>query len=135
MSTSGEALAAAAESLVGAPFRLHGRDPDFGLDCVGLVAAALERAGRPAMPPCGYRLRQRAAGPLLRAAANSGLVPATGPIAPGDVCLVTPGPAQHHLLVASNCGGFVHAHAGLRRVVLSPAPHAWPFVRRWRLIG
>ena len=40
------ALAEAALGLLGVPFRLHGRDPATGLDCVGLVAEALRRAGR-----------------------------------------------------------------------------------------
>ena len=132
---SGMILAAAAESLIGAPFRLHGRDPDFGLDCVGLAAAALERAGRVAHPPSGYRLRQGDITPLISLAAHSGLVPAAGPVEPGDLLLVRPGAAQHHLFVASRSGGFVHAHAGLRRVVHSPAPLAWPVLRHWRLVG
>ena len=38
---SGAAIAAAARALVGVPFRLQGRDPALGLDCVGLVGAAL----------------------------------------------------------------------------------------------
>ncbi len=44
-----------------------------------------------------------------------------------------PGPGQHHLLVALGGAGFVHAHAGLRRVVvelLDPIPAAQA---RWRL--
>ncbi len=46
MSETREAFAEAAESLVGIRFRLFGRDPAYGLDCVGLVAAALARSGR-----------------------------------------------------------------------------------------
>ena len=38
---TGEALATAAEQLIGIPFRLHGRNPETGLDCVGVVAAAV----------------------------------------------------------------------------------------------
>jgi len=129
MSGAGAALAAAAESFVGTPFRLHGRDPDFGLDCVGLVAAALERIGRATPSPSGYRLRQREP----RIVMPPGFAAAEGPIEPGDLLLVRPGAAQHHLLVASLAGGFVHAHAGLRRVVHSPAPLPWPVLRHWRL--
>jgi hypothetical protein len=32
-------------TLLGTPFRLHGRSPDIGLDCVGVVAACLFEAG------------------------------------------------------------------------------------------
>jgi cell wall-associated NlpC family hydrolase len=129
------ALAAAAEALIGTPFRLHGRDPARGLDCVGLVTAALEGAGRSPRAPAGYRLRQLDPSGHLGAAGLSGLGAASGPIAPGDVLLVQAGAAQCHLLVASRRGGFVHAHAGLRRVVHSPAPLDWPVLRHWRLTG
>lgn len=129
---SGAALASAAERLIGVPFRLHGRDPACGLDCVGLVAVALVETGRPAFAPIGYRLRQAGIDTLLGAATRSGLLTAAGPIAPGDVLLARPGPAQHHLLIAT-AGGFVHAHAGLGRVVLTPAPLDWPIDHHWRL--
>ena len=133
MSTAGARLAAAAERLVGTPFRLHGRDPARGLDCVGLVAVALEAVGRPVRAPAGYRMRQSRIDGLVGAAALAGLAEVTEAIAPGDVLLVRPGPAQHHLLVAGANGGFVHAHAGLGRVVLAPALPAWPVERHWRL--
>ena len=129
---SGAALAAAAESLVGVPFRLRGRDPARGLDCVGLVAASLAEVGRPVLAPIGYRLRQGAIDGFLDAASRSGLAETTGPVEPGDVLLVRPGPAQHHLVVAA-AGGFVHAHAGLGRIVLTPPPLEWPVEHHWRL--
>jgi cell wall-associated NlpC family hydrolase len=135
MTAAGEAFAAAAEDLVGVPFGLYGRDRDRRLDCVGLVAAALAAIGREVRPPAGYRLRQLDPGPFLDAAEMAGLERAEGRVLPGDVLLARPGPAQHHLLVASRTGGFVHAHAGLGRVVHAPAPLQWPVVRRWRLTG
>ena len=130
---TGLALAAAAERLVGTPFRLHGRDPARRLDCVGLVAASLTAIGRPVSAPLGYRLRQVGIDRFLDAAARSGLANAEGPVEPGDVLLVRPGPAQHHLVVAASGGGFVHAHAGLGRIVLTPAPLEWPVAHHWRL--
>ncbi len=130
---NGLALAAAAERLVGVPFRLHGRDPAHGLDCVGLVAAALAQVGRPAIVPTGYRLRHIGIDAFLDAAARSGLAHADGAIALGDVLLVRPGPAQHHLMIAAAQGGFVHAHVGLGRVVLTPGPLEWPLGHHWRL--
>jgi cell wall-associated NlpC family hydrolase len=133
VSADGASLAAAAERLVGSPFRLHGRDPARGLDCVGLVAAALDAVGRPVRAPADYRMRQTQIEGLVGAAATAGLADAVGPITPGDVLLVRTGPAQHHLLVAATSGGFVHAHAGLGRVVCAPALPAWPVERHWRL--
>lgn len=133
MSDPGLALAMAAERLVGSPFRLHGRDPATGLDCVGLVAAALEACGRAAPAPFAYALRNRDISAALRAATNAGLAEADGPVRPGDIVLVHAGPAQFHLLVAAMGQRFVHAHAGLRRTVASPDPLPWPVLHRWRL--
>jgi cell wall-associated NlpC family hydrolase len=130
---SGAALAAAAERLIGTPFRLHGRDPRRGLDCVGLVAASLAEIGRPAFAPVGYRLRQVAIERFLGAAARSGLVGTAGPAEPGDVLLLRLGPVQHHLVIAATAGGFVHAHAGLGRIVLTPPPLEWLAEHHWRL--
>ena len=49
-----------------------------------------------------------------------------------EILLVRPGPAQHHLLVVTSLSSFVHAHAGLRRVVEAPLPTSWPIMRHWR---
>lgn len=121
--------ARAAERLVGTRFRLHGRDPASGLDCVGLVAAALGVS----TTPVAYRLRNRDISAQLGFAPAAGLVETTGGIEPGDVLLVRAGPGQHHLLVADTRGGLIHAHAGLRRVVATPGPPRWPIERHWRL--
>lgn len=129
---AGRAVALAAEALVGVRFRLHGRDPRWGLDCIGLVAAALEGAGVAARPPRTYGLRNAGTHDAAALARRSGLIPAQGAAMPGDILLVRAGPAQVHLLVVSTAGGFIHAHAGLRRVVASPGAPTWPVLHRWR---
>lgn len=121
-------VALAAQALVGVRFRLHGRDPAAGLDCVGLVAAALQ-----AVAPAGYGLRNRDISGPMAYATTAGLTETSGDIAPGDVLLVRCGAVQHHLLIAGPGGGFIHAHAGLRRVVATPGPLPWPLERHWRL--
>ena len=133
MKSRGEALAAAATSMIGAPFRLHGRDPEFGVDCVGLVACSLESIGMHPVPPASYSIRNTSIIGLLGCAEASGLAPVQPPIETGDIVLVKPGPAQHHLLIADEAVGFIHAHAGLRQVVRMPAPLPWPVIAAWRI--
>lgn len=130
---SGAALAEAAEALAGAPFRLHGRDPATGLDCLGLLAAALAAIGRPAPIPNGYALRNRVLPALERAAAGCGFARTREPPEPGDVLLVRTAPGQFHFAVAARGGRYVHAHAGLGRVAVCDGPLPWPALARWRL--
>ncbi len=124
-----EAFAAAAEALVGAPFRLGGRSAASGLDCVGLVTAARGAADA----PHGYGLRNSDIARHLAFAEQAGFTPAAGPVTRGDLVLAIPGPAQHHLLVAAGPDRFIHAHAGLRRVAVHRGPLPWPELMRWRL--
>ncbi len=133
MSGDASAFARAAAGLAGAPFCLHGRDPATGLDCVGLVHAALAAIGRETPAPCGYGLRNRDIGPALAFVAPAGFAETSGPSLPGDLLLVQPGPLQQHLLIVGEDGAAIHAHAGLRRVVITPPPCPWPILRHWRL--
>ena len=124
-------IVAAARGAVGARFRLRGREPASGLDCVGLAAWALKAGGFAGAVPSGYRLR---GGDAARVAA---LVEAGGMVRvadarPGDLVLAVSGAGQLHLAVAT-CGGFVHADAMLRKVVERPGAVPWPVIGRWRL--
>lgn len=129
-----ERFAAAAERLVGTPFRLHGRDPEHGLDCVGVVLFALRCCGVDGggFAP-RYGLRNISIADLLPMAAALGLREVEGGRQRGDVLLVRAGPAQQHLLVITGRDRFVHAHAGMRRVVLQHGADGWPPLRHWRL--
>ena len=131
--TTGAALAKAAETLVGARFRMHGRDPATGLDCVGVLAAALAKAGYSARLPISYTLKMRELEPFTCLAGACGFVPADGGTAPGDVVMFHVGPCQYHLAIAAQDGGFIHAHAGLRRVVHSARLPEWPVEGHWRI--
>jgi len=126
------ALARAAQSLIGAPFRLHGRDADTGLDCLGLIGAALAITGRHVALPCDYSLRMRDLGSLPELAEAARLVRVQGARLAGDILLLRVAPCQFHLGVVAEDLGLVHAHAGLRRVVHSPLPQD-PIIGRWRL--
>jgi lipoprotein Spr len=111
----------AARELVGTRFRLHGRDPATGLDCVGVVGCALGRSGD---APTGYAMRGGSAGGFIAMLAAAGLVRVTA-AEPGDVLLIEAGPRQYHLAIRT-AAGFVHADAGLRRVVETPGMPRWP---------
>jgi cell wall-associated NlpC family hydrolase len=130
---TGGDLAHAAQALVGAPYRLHGRNRATGLDCIGVLACALEAAGRQAALPSNYRLRSRIVPPFDAIASANGLSAASGPVLPGDVLIVRPGPCQQHLLIASGPQQFVHAHIALKRIVCGPLRPDWPLLGHWRL--
>ncbi len=131
---------AAAQALVGARFRLHGRQPATGLDCVGVVLAAYAAAGAPLVAqagpdaaPADYPLR---GWPLARALAlveRSALVPVLpgAALRCGDVALILPGAGQIHFAMLG-VTTMVHAHAALRRVVAVPMPPGAASLRRWR---
>lgn len=131
--TGAVALARAAQALVGCRFALHGRNRETGFDCVGVLAASLAATGRQVCLPNGYTMRQTSAAIFAAQAARCGLVPADGPAQPGDVLLFKVGPCQFHLGIAGFEGGLVHAHAGLRRVVISAIPDDWAQAGHWRL--
>lgn len=121
-----------ARAMIGVPFRLHGRS-EAGLDCVGLAAVALGREA-----PCAYGLRSgdvaRAEGWLRAAGLQLVTFARPGDLAlvrPGDLALVRSGPLQLHLMIGTGAG-FVHAHAGLGRVVEMPGVSPWPVIGWWR---
>ena len=135
MTSRGHRIAQAARSMVGVPFRPQGRDPAYGLDCVGLAAAALAKEGIRADLPRGYPQRGGVAGEIIARIDALGLTPLeAGTAGEGDLLLMLAGPAQYHLAIRT-AGGFVHADAGLRRVVETPGEPRWPVLRAWFAAG
>lgn len=114
--------------MIGARFRLHGRDPATGVDCVGLAAWAFE-----AEVPRDYALRSGDAARVRAFVARLGLSEAEGR-ATGDLLLLRSGPGQLHLAIDSGAG-IVHADAMLRRVVERPGAIPWAVIGRWRKLG
>lgn len=130
MSEMGDALAREALGLLGVPFRLHGRSTKTGVDCVGLVALAAWAAGHRGKAPERYALRGGHASQFETWLKMAGLR-RVEEMTPGDVVLVQAGVRQFHLMVRAG-SGFVHAHAGLRRVVEMPGKSPWPVISVWR---
>lgn len=132
---SGQALANAAADLVGIRFRLGGRDPATGLDCIGLFAEAMRRIGRPVAVPSGYALRVSEPGRWIPPLPSVQLGPACGAARPGDVVLIRPSAGQLHLAIRGPDQSWVHAHASLRRVVSAPARPDGTVLHHWRLLS
>ncbi len=118
------AVVARARACIGVRFRPQGRDPRFGLDCVGLVAHAYGHAVAE-----GYALRTGDRARIERALAAAGLAP-RWPARPGDVGLYASGAGQLHLAIVTE-GGIIHADAAARRVVERPGPAPWPVIGIW----
>ena len=125
--SAGERAAGAASAAVGARFRLHGRERETGLDCVGVAALAMRAGGYGGEVPTGYAMR----GGDAAALETAGLARADGTQV-GDLLLMRAGPGQLHLGVRV-AGGIVHADAGLRCVVWRPGVPPWPVLGSWRV--
>lgn len=116
-----------ARACVGTAFRLHGRDPAHGLDCIGLIGWALDRVDD---VPRGYALRGGDPAAFAVMIEGAGLLPVTDRRA-GDVLLMQAGPAQVHFAIWTGTS-LIHADAGLRRVVERPGAPPWPVLGQWR---
>jgi cell wall-associated NlpC family hydrolase len=130
MSERGEEIVRRARALVGAPFRPQGRDPDQGLDCIGVAIMA---TGIPkGRVRRDYRLRGHDPEEVDRDFHESGFI-RIGPAdaEPGDVLLVRPAATALHLVILTDAG-YLHADLRLRRVVEVPGPVPWPALSAWR---
>ena len=132
---SGAALAEAARALVGCRFRLHGRDPATGLDCLGVLVVALANIGRAPVIPEGYTLRVRGMPAELERATDYGFCTVEDAVQAGDVSVFSVGPCQLHFAIWLGAGQLVHAHAGLGKVVLTEVFSDWRQCGHWRLIS
>ena len=116
-----------ARALVGLPFRLHGREPAHGLDCIGLAACAY---GRNAGVPTGYALRGGDDRQTERIVRSLGFVRRHAGWRRGDLIMLRPGPAQIHLGIWTG-ESLIHADAGLGRIVETPGVPRWPMLSAW----
>jgi cell wall-associated NlpC family hydrolase len=124
MMTRAEIFADAATRCIGARFRLQGRDPATGLDCVGLVAWCAQACGLPVSDSREYVLGSSAAllVPHLRASGFSerhSLSPQ-----PGDVLIFNLQNSLTHVGICTT-SGVVHADIRFRRVVAHRLDDFW----------
>lgn len=105
-----------ARALLGTPFRLQGRDPAIGIDCVGLVilAGGIEGAPKPDYRRRGNHLRSfldRSNRWFRRVSARTAR--------PGDIAIIECGPKSWHVGVIDD-GALIHADPRVGRVVRRP---------------
>ncbi len=118
---------AIARPLLGVRFRLQGRAPEYGLDCVGLIAIAF---GLSDGVPTGYPLRGGDIQQFEHLLRRSGFVRRKAGWRRGDVLVLCPGPAQVHLGLWTG-ESLIHADAGLGRIVETPGIPCWPVLSAW----
>lgn len=118
-----------ARALTGVPFRPQGREPATGVDCIGLALYAYRIEALHI--PRTYRLRGNHREKVEEALAKYFRKTGSRSSKAGDLMLVEVKPDQLHLAIA--CGSsFVHADAGVRKVVERPGEPPWPVVARFR---
>lgn len=110
------AVLARARALLGRPFRLQGRDPAIGIDCVGLVvlAGAIEHAPSPDYRRRGDHLRaflDRSKRWFRRVSVRAAR--------PGDIAIIDCGARSWHVGVIDD-GALIHADPRVGRVVRRP---------------
>lgn len=119
---------ARAKALVGTRFRAQGRGPS-GLDCIGVVLRTFEISD--AEVRSDYEIRASDVRELRAEILEHFRRVKRTDMRSGDVLLLQPGLYQIHLAVRTQLG-FVHAHAGLRRVVETPGLPEWPLLGVYR---
>lgn len=126
---TGQAAIKRARALVGSRFRPQGRNPQTGLDCVGLVLATYGIAA--ASVRRDYRLRGDHRPEVERELATHFTTRRNGQCGTGDLMLCSVAPDQLHLAIS--CGAsFVHADARLGRIVETPGAPPWPVLSTYR---
>jgi lipoprotein Spr len=126
-----EEIVARARALIGTRFRPQGRDPEHGLDCIGVAMMAMgvpkERVRGDYIIPAGSNADEinseiAALGFIRISPAAAGA---------GDLLLVRPAPAALHLAILTDTG-YLHADMRLRRTVEVPGAVPWPTLSAWR---
>lgn len=129
MIRSADEIIRRARSLVGVRFRPQGRDPQTGLDCVGVILCAFGLSADEVRK--NYRLRGQHLQELLSELSRHFRRIAVSASSGADVLVCSPSDDQFHLAVS--CGeSFVHADSRLRRVAETPGRPLWPCVATFR---
>lgn len=110
------AMLARARALIGTPFKLQGRDPAIGIDCVGLVILAGDII---AAPRPDYRRRGDHLVPFLSRSARWFRRVAPRQSRAGDVVIIECGQRSWHVGILDG-EALIHADPNVGRVVRRP---------------
>jgi murein DD-endopeptidase / murein LD-carboxypeptidase len=119
-----------ARALAGTRFRPQGRDPRFGLDCIGLVLIAHDQPVNGTRTD--YRLRGDHRAELERGLLGFCRKVSTRRVRGGDVLLLQVLQDQLHLAIHAG-ESFIHADAKAGRVVETPGSPPWKVLTAFRL--
>lgn len=125
-----EEIVARARALIGVRFRPQGRDPEHGLDCIGVVMMATRIAKNRVRRDYGlHSCEPEEMNGQFHEAGFIRIAPAAA--RQGDVLIVRPGPTALHVVILTDAG-YLHADARLRKVVEVPGEVPWPVLAAWR---
>lgn len=129
MTQKTDIMIAAARDCLGTPFHHQGRQPQLGLDCIGLVVVALRAAGMTIDDRQDYG--RRPDGHALEAALRQhGAIKADG-IAAGRVLLFRYDRQPQHVALATSAATMIHSFAPVAEVVETCIGPYW----QRRLVG
>lgn len=117
-----------ARALVGTRFRPQGRGSE-GMDCVGVAMAVFDVPAENVRRD--YRIRGDHEAEIRAWLANLFCRVRRNELRSGDLMLMRVAKDQLHLGVRTE-RGFVHAHAGVKRVVETPGIPEWPLAAVYR---
>lgn len=112
----------AARKYLGVKWKHQGRNPESGLDCLGLVVQVAKDMGMTPHDPVDYT--KSPDGQRLLAELNTQLNPVVD-YDTGDILLIRMGTNPQHLAFVTESGGIIHSYANIRRVVEHPLDDEW----------
>lgn len=116
-------MIAAARRCLGTPFHHQGRQPRFGIDCIGLIVVALRAAGMQVNDYSDYSRRPDGKS-LIAALTEHGAQPVSK-IEPGDILLFRYDNQPQHVALATEPDRMIHSFAVAGQVVETPIGDYW----------
>jgi cell wall-associated NlpC family hydrolase len=124
MITAKDHFLSAAMDCVGARFRLQGRDPAYGLDCVGLISYCARAAGCKVVDKLNYDVTTDPAILACHLQESGFYKKEHGFLEPADVVIFSFFGSPNHAAI-STASGIVHADMRLRKVVHHRLASSW----------